>query len=202
MAHTGRRIVCGGVGVLLAVMVAGCATGNRKVTVLYQPVVHDGTGVGDLYLAESPGSVGRADIEWVVGTVKNSDGVALGDIVTPIAPADLAVDALKQELTAAGYKVSTVGSLPQQVAKGVVVTGTEIRLEDRSSLVKEEGTSRVKITLELWKNGTKLKKLSYESSFSDFAVKDRESLLQATLQKALQDAMERAIPEIIAAFEH
>ncbi len=50
-------------------------------------------------------------------------------------------------------------------------------------------------------NGAMLKKLSYEANFSDFAVKDRELLLQTTLQKALQDAMARAVPEIVAALE-
>jgi hypothetical protein len=36
---------------------------------------------------------------------------------------------------------------------------------------------------------------------SDFSIKDRDLFDQAILEKTLQDAMQRAIPEIIAAFE-
>ncbi len=187
---------------LLCCAMAGCATANRKVTVLYEPVVHDGTGAGELYLAGTPASKGNADIQWVIGSVKDSDGEPVGDIVSPIAPADLVTDAFKQELTTAGYAVSTVASLPPQAAKGLVITGVEIHLDDVTSLVKDEGAGRVKISLELWKNGAMFRKLSYESSFSDFAVEDRDLLDQAILQKSLQGAMKRAIPEIIAAFGH
>ena len=202
MARIRRKIGQGALGLLFAALVAGCATTNRKVTVLYEPVVHNGTGAGELYLAGAPGTTGHTGVEWVIGTVKNSDGEQLGDIVSPIAPTDLAMDAFKQELTSAGYTVSTAGSLPPQVEKGIAITGVDIHVEEVSSLVKVEGTSRVKITVELWKDGAIFRKLSYESSFSDFAVKDRDLLDQAILQKALQNAMERAIPEIVAAFAH
>ena len=202
MAHARQKIVLGAAGLLFLVLVAGCATTSRKVTMLYQPVVHDGKGAGTMYLAGVPGSTDRADIQWIVGTMKNSDGATVGDIVSPIAPADLVTDALNQELAAAGYSVSSVEALPSTAAKGIVVTGVDIHMNDVASLIKEEGTSRLKITVELWKNGAKFKKLSYESSFSDFAIKDRDQLLPTTLQKALQGAMDRAVPEIIAAFEH
>ncbi len=201
MATVGRRIVQGAVALLLAGVMAGCAT-SRKVTLLYQPVVHDGKGAGTLHLAAAPEASNRADIQWVLGTVKNDDGESVGDIVSPIAPVDLVTDALRQELSSAGYTVSTDGSLPPGAAKGVVVTGVEIHLGDVASLVKEEGSSRVKISLELWKNGEKTRKFTYESSFSDFAVKDRDQLLPTILQKALQGAMERAVPEIITVLGH
>lgn len=202
MRQMGRKIVCGAVGLLFLSLMAGCATVNRKVTLLYQPVVHDGTGKGALYLAATPGTTGHADVQWVLGKVKNEDGELVGDIVSPIAPTDVALDALRQELGTAGYKVSTVGSLPQQAAKGIVVTGVDFHLAEAFSLVKSDDKCRVKISMELWKNGAKFRKLSYESSLSDFAVKDRDLLAQNILQKALQDTMQRAIPEIIAAFEH
>lgn len=199
----GRKKIKYGVMVLLgASLVAGCATGNRKVTMLYQPVGHYGTGAGELYLAWPPGSTDRTDVQWVVGTTKNDDGETKGDIVSPIAPTDLVIDALKQELTATGYTVSTIDSLPPQAARGVVVAGVDMHLDDVTSLVKEEAKSRIIITLELWKNGDKFKKLLFEADYSDFAVKNRDQLLSDTLKAALQGAMEKAIPEIIAAFEH
>lgn len=194
-----RGMVYAAVGSLLCCLVMGCATASQKVTVLYQPVVHDGSGSGELYLAGATGTAGHAEVQWVVGTVKNNDGEPLGDIVSPVAPTDLVMDAFRQELTAAGYTTKLVGSLPQGGAKGIVVTGTDIRLEEVSSLVKAEGTSRVKVSVEVWKQGSVVKKLDYEVRISDFAVKDREELLPAILQKALQGVMTQAVPEVIKA---
>lgn len=197
MARPGRKIVRGAVALLFAVLVGGCATANQKVMVLYQPVVHDGIGAGDLYLAGTGGSTGHADIQWIIGTVKNDDGEPVGDIVTPISPAGLVMDAFKQEFTAAGYTTSLVGSLPQGTAKGIVIAGTDIHLDEVSSLLKAEGASRVKVSVEVWKQGQVIKKLTYEARISDFAVKDRDQLLPTILQKALQQIMKQAVPEVI-----
>ena len=41
------------------------------------------------------------------------------------------------------------------------------------------------------------KKIDYESRYSDFAVKDRESLLPDILQNTMQDLMKRAVPDLI-----
>lgn len=197
MKRNRRGMVCAAVSSLLCCLVMGCATASQKVTVLYQPVVHDGTGTGELYLAGATGSAGHADVQWIVGTVKNNDGEQVGDIVSPVAPADLVMDAFRQELAAAGYTTKLVGSLPQGAAKGIVVTGTDIHLEEVSSFIKAEGTSRVKVSVEVWKQGQVVKKLAYEARISDFAVKDRDELLPTTLQKALQEIMKQAVPEII-----
>lgn len=179
---------------------AGCAMGGKKVTLLYQPVVNATGGSGELYLS-APVSRPDADktgtVQWVIGKVKNSDGDTVGDIVTPVAPSDLFQDALNRELTNAGYKVIRTGSLPGDVTKGIVVTMTNINLDDVSSIIKDEGTGKLSMSLELWKNGRAFKKLYYESGFSDIAIKDRDLLLPNILQKALQGLMNRAIPEII-----
>lgn len=198
MARSGRKIARGVVALLFAALVAGCATANQKVTVLYEPVVHDGTGTGDLYVAGGD-TADHADIQWVIGAVKNRDTEQVGDIVSAIAPADLVTDAFKQELALAGYTTNLVGSLPQGAAKGIVVSGADIRLDEVSSLIKVEGTSRVKVAVEMWKQGRVVKKLAYEARISDFAVRDREQLLPTILQKALQEIMKQAVPEVIKA---
>ncbi len=197
-----RKIVHGAIGAFLVMLTAGCAATNREVTVLYQPVVHDGTGTGVLYLAGAQRPAGNDKVQWIIGKSKNTDLNREGDVVSPIAPIDLVMDAFRQELSAAGYNISVVDSLPREAAKGIVVRSADISVNETSGLMKEEGESRVKIAVELWKNGAVIKKLSYESNFSDFAVKDRELLLQTTLQKALQDAMAKAVPEIVATLEH
>lgn len=180
--------------------IAGCATTGKKVTVLYQPVVNATGGSGELYLASASGKpdAGKPGVvQWVIGKVKNSDGDPVGDVVSPMAPGDLFQDALNRELTNAGYKVVRVESLPAGVGKGLFVTMTNINLDEASSILKDEGSGRISMSLELWKNGKAFKKLYYESGYSDFAVKDRDLLLPDILQKSLQSLMKQAVPEII-----
>lgn len=185
--------------VFLVSILAGCAT-DRKITPLYLPSVYVTGGSGVLYLAESgalPGTGKAGSVHWIIGKVKNSDGDTLGDVVTTIAPADMVLDAFNQELTKAGYKVMRVNTLPAKVAKGVDITGLNLKLVEVSSIMRSEGTSSVTISLDLWKNGKKFKRLDYQTGFSDYAIKDRQLLLPETLQKAMQNLMEQAVPEII-----
>ncbi len=185
--------------VFLVSILAGCAT-DRKITLLYQPSVFTTGGSGTLYLAASgarPGSGKAGSVRWVIGKVKNSEGDTVGDVLTAIAPADLVLDAFTQELTKAGYKVIRAKALPGDVAKGVDISGLNLNLVEVSSIMRSEGTSSVTISLELWKNGKKFKRLDYQTGYSDYAIKDRELLLPETLQKALQNLMEQAVPEII-----
>ncbi len=185
--------------VILVSILSGCAT-DRKITPLYQPSVFATGGSGALYLSASgarPGSGKDGSVQWIIGKVKNSDGDTVGDVVTPIAPADLVLDAFTQELTKAGYKVMRVSTLPGNVAKGVDISGLNLNLVEVSSIMRSEGTSSVTISLELWKNGKKFKRLDYQTGYSDYAIKDRELLLPETLQKALRNLMEQAVPEII-----
>jgi hypothetical protein len=185
--------------IFLISILAGCAT-DRKITLLYQPSVFATGGSGTLYLAasESRPASGKADsVQWIIGKVKNSDGDTVGDVVTTVAPSDLIMDAFSQELTRAGYKVLRVKTLPGDVSKGVNISALKVNLVEVSSIVKSEGTSNLTVSLELWKNGKKFKKLDYKTGFSDYALKDRDLLLPETLQKALQTLMEQAVPEII-----
>lgn len=186
------------------VFAAGCATVDRKVNVLYQPVVHGTGGSGDLYLAVTAGQAGLSKttaVQWIVGKVKNTDGDKTGDIVTTTAPGDLVLDVFKQEFAVAGYKVIPVDALPQEVAKGLDVTGITVELEETASLIKSEEVCRLAVSVELWKNGRKFRKIDYKSTLSDFAIKDRDLLTPMLLQKSLQEVMKQAVPEIVKALE-
>ncbi len=189
---------------LFTTFAAGCATTDRKVTVLYQPSVYAHGGSGNLYLTaagvhSASGKTGNTQL--VIGKVKDTDGNQTGDIVTTVTPADLILDAFSRELSNAGYKVIRTNTLPGDVPKGISVATTEIKMEDVSSLIKDEGSGRLTVSLELWKNGKKFKKFYYESGYSDSAFKGRDLLLQDILQKALQGLMEKAVPEIIREME-
>jgi len=185
---------------LFPVLTAGCATIDRKVNVLYQPVVHGTGGAGDLYLSASGRQqwlAGKGTVQWIVGSVKNKDGETTGNVVTGTAPVDQAMDAFRQELAAAGYTVIAVDALPQNAAKGVDIAAVSIELNENFDLVKSDGVSRLTLSVDLWKNGQKIRKLEYRSMLSDFAVKDRDLLLPKLLQKSLQEVMKQAVPEIV-----
>ena len=204
MAGAGNTLITLGMFVLSFAVLAGCATVDRKVDVLYQAAAHGSGGTGDLYLASSASLAGlsrKAAVQWVVGKVKNKDGEKTGDVLITTAPDDLVMDAFKQELTAAGYKVMPVDKLPETVAKGVGTTGVTVELDETADFIKSEGVSRLTISVELWKNGRKFRKLEYRSTLSDFALKDRDLLLPALLQKSLQEVMKQAVPEIVRALE-
>ena len=202
--RAGKSMIRVGMCMLFFVFAAGCATVDRKVNVLYQPVVHGSGGTGDLYLAATAGQSSlpkKTAVQWIVGKVKNTDGDKTGDIVTTTAPGDPVLDAFKQELAAAGYKVVPVDVLPLEAAKGLDVSGITVELEETANLVKSEGVCRLAVSVELWKNGRKFRKLAYKSMLSDFAIKDRDLLLPTLLQKSLQGIMKQAVPEIVKALE-
>ena len=136
-------------------------------------------------------------IQWVIGKVRDSRSGEEGKVLTSIAPIDLVQDALKQELTAAGYNIMLVNALPPDATKGIVIARTDLNLNEDSSIVKAEGSSRLTTSLELWKNGKMYRKLDYESKYSDIAVRDRDLLLPNILQNTLQDLMKQAVPDLV-----
>ncbi len=185
---------------IFSAMFAGCATLDQKVTLLYQPVVKTAHGTGEVYLATAKGEAWHGKpgaIQWVVGKVKDSRSGREGEILTSVAPGDLVLDALKQELTAAGYRTIWVSTLSPEVTKGIVITRTDLNLDEDSSIIKADGSSRLTTSLELWKNGKMFKKIDYESRYSDLAVRDRDLLLPNILQNTLQDLMKQAVPDLI-----
>jgi hypothetical protein len=202
MAKLARKFVGGVACLFFSAMIAGCATLDQNVTLLYQPVVKGAHGTGELFLETAKGESweGKPDsIQWVIGKVKESRSGNEGEVSTSVAPSDLVLDALKQELSAAGYRTIWVSALQSDVTKGIVITRTELNLDEVSSIVKADGSSRLNTSLELWKNGKMFKKIDYESRYSDLAVRDRESLLPNILQNTMKDLMKQAVHDLIKA---
>ena len=191
------------IGCALAALAAGCATtADRKVNLAYEPAVHAVGGSGELYLARQAGTGGtNQPVQWVIGTIKDSDGNKVGSVVTDTLPADLVVQAFSAELKAAGYTVIPVAEIPSGAAKGITLENAAVALDEVTSLVKVEGRSSVKATAEIWKNGTVVGKLLYETADSDTTVTHRETFPQEMLQKSLQNLMQRAVPELIKSLE-
>ena len=189
---------------LLAASLAGCAAADRKVTMLYKPTVDASGGSGELFLTSSAGGARideKAPVQWIVGSVRETSGEKIGEIVSRIPPQQLVLDALKQELIRAGYEVNVVDVQPAGVAKGIDLGAITVTLEEVGSLARSEGSARVAILVAVWKGGREVRKLGYEARFSDFAVTERGQLAANVLQNALQGVMEQAVPEIISSLE-
>jgi len=185
---------------LLLVLLAGCATSDLQLKPSYQPVNEAKGPGGSLVLASSlegtvPG-VGER-IQWILGEVKDTDGKVKGNVTSPTAPSALVRDALQKELLQAGYTVQVGKVVPQDAEYGLVLAASSLQLDETRSLVKVEADCRVSFSVEIWVKGAKTNTLSFESRFSDFAVRDREKLHQDVLQKAFASAFKRALPAIV-----
>lgn len=186
-----------GLSVLLS---AGCAQVAHKVDVLYAPIATYRGGTGALELVNSDDrrdSSSEPALRWVLGQIKDSEGVASGDIISSIRPQDVIADAFKQELVAAGYHVSSAKKVDKYTGKGVVITNTSVQLDEVPSITRLESSCTILLNLELWKSGAVVKRFEYRSRFSDIAVVDRELLPRSLFQKAIQEIMHQALPDIL-----
>ncbi len=188
---------------VLALLLSGCATTDQRVDILYEAAANAKGGSGDLVLSSAipPESVGASHVRWVLGEIKDVNGEKVGDIFTDIAPSASLMDAFNREFTAAGYSVLTAPALPAGVSKGVQLKSVEITMSEVKSWYKVEVKATVKATVTPWRNGTELNKLEYESLYSDSAATDKDLAPEKTLRKALQDLMQRGVPEIIRVIE-
>ncbi len=185
-------------------LMSGCATVDRKVNLHYEVSAPATGGSGELYVAQEGGhgvSGAETAVQWIMGKIQDTDGKHLANIVTPTAPTELMTGAFKEELKAAGYRILPVTSLPADVAKGIVFGNITIALDEVSSFVKADAKCTAKVSAEIWRDGSRITKLDYETIYNDSAVTDRDRILQDTLQRALQNLMKRAVPEIIKALE-
>ncbi len=187
---------------MAAALLGGCAANDLQLKKpVYLPVATVKGPGGPLILASSldgtvPG-VGER-IQWILGEVKDNDGKIKGSVTSTTAPGALVRDALQQELLQAGYAVQVAKELPKGAETGLVLAASSVQLDETASLVKVEADCRVSFSVEVWKQGVKTNTLSFESRFSDFALKDREKLHQEVLQKAFASAFKQAVPAIVA----
>lgn len=189
----------------IPVVLAGCATADKNVRLDYQPAVNAVGGKGDLYVAitaEKSPLAGRSDVEWVLGKIKDSDGKQTGKVLSAIAPKDLVADAFIQELNAAGYKVKVVPSLPAGVAKGLDFTGITLAVDEVEGLVMAQVKGALRVKVQVWKGGAKLKQLDYEEAASIRALRTDSKVLDKTLHETVVSCTRRAIPDILQALEY
>lgn len=184
-------------------ILSGCAA-TTPVSILYSPSVEARGGSGSLLLESASynaASSGENSVRWVIGKRKDSDGRVTGEILSVNSPDDMVLDALKRELTVAGYSVGQGSSLPPGVSKALDLTTMQIELEEAEGIPKAEVTCTVKVSMYVWKNGVRVRKLSYESKVSDFAIVDRNLLRREMIERGLRGIMSQAAPEIVTILE-
>jgi len=199
MKRSYRKIVIFLMG-LLFIFTAGCAQVAHKVDVMYSPLAsnHGGTGHLEIINRDTTQANGSSpSIRWLLGQIKNTEGVATGEIISTIRPQDILADALKQELSAAGYQASISKEINNNTGKRVVLTDISVQLDETPSLTKLESTCTILLKLELWKSGAVVKHSEYRSELSDIAVIDRDQLPGNLYQKAIQETIQQAVPDII-----
>lgn len=180
-------------------LLTACAATELHLKPSYQPVGESKGKNGVVLLASSLDGVRAEDarIQWVFGEIRDSDGKVKGNITSSSSPATVLRDALQLELLRAGYQVQLVTVLPAGTERGLVLSAATLQLDETVTLVKSEAVSRVGLSVEVWKKGAKTNTLSFESRFSDFALKDREKLHTTVMQKALGSAFSKAVPALV-----
>lgn len=181
-------------------LLSGCAQVARTVDVLYAPQALYGGGSGTLELVtgdSGPSGGNGPAVRWVLGNITDSTGAATGEIITSMRPNDVIADAFKRELTAAGYQVTSAKSLDKNTKKGIIFNDISVKLEETSSLVKLESSCTILLKMDIWMNGTVVKRSTYQAKLSDTAVTDRDQLSAGIYQKAMRDLTQQALPDII-----
>lgn len=190
---------------LISSMMAGCAFVDQKVDLSYEKTVGAKGGAGDLTIAkptEMQTLTKKGDNLWVIGTVKNTYGMRTADTVTDNNLGDWVVRALTHELTEAGYVISHVDKLPNNVQKGLDVTIIRVWVDQDAGFWTVGAISDVQFNVDIWRNGEKLKTLNLAGKADDRSMVGGTAETKGlSLKKALQAAMQQAVPEIIKTLE-
>lgn len=191
-------------GLATALVLTGCMPTAHKVDVLYNPLAVYRGGSGQVTLvaetAHQEQQASNPAIRWVLGQIKDSDGAVRGDVISDYSPQSVIADAMKRELSAAGYRVDQTESRKEGQGRVIVLTAVTVALNEVASLAKLESSCNLVVKVELWNNGQVIKRSEYHSKLSDMAIKDRDVLPQQLFQGALGEIMQQAVPDIIRQF--
>lgn len=183
---------------LLALQCAGCARYAQQINVLYEPVVGQRGGSGDLYVTIPASRVGQnEEVAWIVGDVLDNDGKVIDHLTSPRSPAELVQAALTQELNQAGYWVIAAPSPRPQADRVVEVSNVELALDQVSAVADIKATCKLVIAITIRQNGTVVRKLQYETKQTKTDIADRDLLVRKVFRAAMRAAMRQAVPDIM-----
>jgi hypothetical protein len=180
---------------------SGCARYARSVITHYEPSATVRNGSGEVYIIiPEIQQTQSTNIKWVIGKVKDDDNNTIDEVSSPLSPAEILQDALELEFKNAGYTVINATKRPSGEHQVIVITKSEIDLEQISDLAYIKSKCRLLMGVDIFKNGHQIKRLQYESTSSKTDVKDRDLLARNVLEDSLQSVMLKAVPELNSLF--
>jgi len=182
-------------------LMSGCARYARNVNTLYEPAATIRSGSGDIYIVIPESQQTRSpDIKWVLGDVRNDDNKKIDEILSPRSAAEILQAAFGLEFKRAGYTNLPVTKRTGSEQNLIDLTKTVIELEQISDLADIKAKCRVTVGIDVIQKGQLIKRLEYTTASSKTDIKDRDMLVSAVLQDALQSVMIKAIPDLHALF--
>lgn len=129
--------------------------------------------------------------------VISDSGTPVGRSVVPVDSGDLIVRNLRKGLKAQGYTVISVRKLPESAENGIDISWISAGLEQNSGLLTLAGECDLRIRVDLWRHGAKLVSHDYATTASDYSITDQNQLLVNLLEKATENIVEQAVPNIL-----
>ena len=175
----------------------GCSTVEISANLIYEnSAAAPGGATGELLLAravERHSALKLPGGKALLGSVKNSG--------TEIVTADSAVDwvglAMTEELTAAGFRVTSVPELPRGVPRGVNVAILGVGVEQENNFVMVTSTANLRLEVEVWRDGASVRTFSAESEAQEIGVDRSSKPITGALMRALQGAMRKIVPDVV-----
>lgn len=200
---TQTKVICVGMFALFCIVFTGCAFIDQKVDMSYERIVNARGGSGEVLIAKPKEhqSLMKKSNSWIVGTVKNTLGMKTADVITENNLGDWLVGALVQELSVAGYNAKTVSALPNDVSKGLDLTILKVYVDQDPGFWTVGAISDVQFTVEIWKNGMKAKALNIAAKGDERSMVGSAETKGISFRKAMQAAMQQAVPAIIKTLE-
>ena len=183
---------------LFLFLMAGCASMEKRVDLTYEKSVNSSGGTGEIFIAQPTVRQGLKALpggKWVIGKAGDAD------VVADNSPSGWILSAFAQELSAAGYDVKTVATLPPGVSKGVKPAIVALRADESSNVVTVITSTEVKLEAELWKDGRLIKTLSAGAQDQEEGMDRSSEPIRSALEKTLRHAMEELIPDIVKGLE-
>ena len=173
----------------------GCALGDRKIALRYQPVVEEKVTL-DSAVAIVKFQDARKTEE--VGEVRNAYGMKLAKVWAKNQDAGAWVaNAIAEELTRAGCEVAKYNDAAPADAR-IAITGTVLEVYVKMYLTY---TGTVKVDVSVTKAGVPVLNKEYTGKGGGLAVLLTSGEYEGVLQSAVQDIMKQLIPEIIKAIQ-
>jgi hypothetical protein len=182
----------------LALVVVGCASLEKRVDLTYGTVVTSSGGSGEVFIAQP---VMKQTLTALPSGKQIIGRVGEADIVVRGSPENWVLSALIQELSAAGYQVKTVPTLPNNVSKGMAATILALAANQSSNLLTLTTVTDLRMEVQLWRAGRLIKTLTASAQDHEEGTDRSSEPIRSALEKTLQRIMQELLPDIVTALE-